>query len=327
MKKITILTIIIMIIGLIFMSNVSKAAVEDIQEKIKVSDTIGKKGEKVTVKITVTKDIQLDNDGLLLGFDKNNLKYDSSAVANVQNVMIMGGNRENHPAGPDGFSIALISTIADKATIKAGTELATITFEILEKMEVNQMLTLRHYKGATKTTLSTGMIKLKTDNQTEIPSNPSNPSNPSTPDNPKQDNDQKQDKIVYDMLEGKNSIWKNGKSKNLVFRSSAAFDKFVNVIIDENVVDKEYYITKSGSTIIEIKENYLKTLKGGAHKIIINSKDGSAEADFKVEQQGENTAKLLPKTGGEINPVVFALCIILAINIGVTLFLYRKNRR
>ena len=33
MKKITILTIIIMIIGLIFMSNVSKAAVEDIQEK------------------------------------------------------------------------------------------------------------------------------------------------------------------------------------------------------------------------------------------------------------------------------------------------------
>lgn len=148
--------------------------------------------------------------------------------------------------------------------------------------------------------------------------------NTNTPDNPKQDNEEKQDKTVYDILEGKNITWKNGKDKSLVFRSSADFDKFLNVTIDENIVDKEYYTIKSGSTIVEVKEAYLKTLKAGVHKISINSKDGRAEASFKVEQSEENTPKLLPKTGGEINTAILMLFVILVVNMGVTLFLHRK---
>ena len=96
--------------------------------------------------------------------------------------------------------------------------------------------------------------------------------NTNTPDNPKQDNEEKQDKTVYDILE----------------------------------------------------EAYLKTLKAGVHKISINSKDGRAEASFKVEQSEENTPKLLPKTGGEINTAILMLFVILVVNMGVTLFLHRK---
>ena len=143
-KNIIKLVIILITIGMIFTSNISKAAVQDIQGKLKVSDATGEEGENVTVKITVTSDIAEDNDSLLLEFDKTKLKYVSSDMANVQNMMVMGGNRENHESGPDGFAIAISSTVADKATIKEGTELAIITFKIMEGTKEDQTLNLVH---------------------------------------------------------------------------------------------------------------------------------------------------------------------------------------
>ena len=139
-KKITVLALTIILLSLVFMANTCKATAQDVQGKLSVSSVAGKAGEEVTIKIKVTSDILEDNDSLLLEFDKTKLEYKSSTTATIANLMIMGGNRENHPAGPDGFAIAISSTVADEVTIPAGTELATVTFKILEGTTNNQTL-------------------------------------------------------------------------------------------------------------------------------------------------------------------------------------------
>ncbi|MCI8621074.1 MAG: hypothetical protein HFJ50_04905 [Clostridia bacterium] len=330
LKRIIVLAIFLTMIGLIFACNICNAEVDDVKGKLKIDDINGKTGENINLKILVQEDMEIDNDGLLLEFNKEKLQYIKSSVATVPNAIIVGGNRENHPAGPDGFSIAITSSIEGKAKISAGTEIANITFKILENTETDEILTLVHYKGNTKTTIAQGKVLINKENdETQEPSNPTPTPAPTDTPEPSPEPTQKPDasepnKVVHEMIEGKESVWQNGKGKNLVFRSNANFADFVNVLIDNNVLDSKYYIAKSGSTLIEIKEEYLKTLKVGTHTITINSKTGSANANFKVEQSVENKPVELPKTGNTFVTVITIIFGILLINILITLLMYRK---
>ena len=153
------------------------------------------------------------------------------------------------------------------------------------------------------------------------------PTPTSTPDNEqKDDNANNTNKVNYKMIVGNNNTWSYGKSKNLVFCSNANFADFVSVSVDGEVINKENYNAKSGSTIIELKESYLKTLKEGIHKISINSKTGSAEANFKIEKTSETKLTKLPQTGSTMKPIIITLFIILILNIGVTGVMYYKAK-
>lgn len=160
-----------------------------------------------------------------------------------------------------------------------------------------------------------------------IPNNDSNDvNNTVNNDDNKDDNNQNSKNVSYEMLEGENLTWNYDRSKNLVFRSNADFADFLNVSIDGNVINKENYIAKEGSTIIELKEAYLKTIKSGTHEISINSKKGSAIATFKVIQAEENYPTILPQTGEELDLLMVIVGALLLINVGIATILYYKNK-
>ena len=84
------------------------------------------------------------------------------------------------------------------------------------------------------------------------------------------------------ITEGANAKWDVKTSKSVVFRSNADFSEFVKVLIDGKELDSKYYKATSGSTVIEIYSDYLKTLPAGEHSISIVSTNGHADTAFTV---------------------------------------------
>lgn len=94
------------------------------------------------------------------------------------------------------------------------------------------------------------------------------------------------------MLEGKDQKWENGSEETLRFRSSAAFEDFLKVLIDGKEVDQGNYLVYEGSTIVELKPDYLELLLEGEHTISIVSKSGTATAIFLIaKEKGVDVSK------------------------------------
>ena len=94
---------------------------------------------------------------------------------------------------------------------------------------------------------------------------------------------------AYKIIEGANSTWDETSEKPLTFRSDADFSKFVKVLLDGEILDPSNYTASSGSTIITLKPEFASTLKSGKHTIEIVSTDGSALANFYIEEAIANT--------------------------------------
>lgn len=94
----------------------------------------------------------------------------------------------------------------------------------------------------------------------------------------------------YDMLSGEHKVVSHG---NTWFQSAADMDKFLAVRINGQIVDPSNYTVSEGSTIIELKQEYVNTLNIDAdhHPLFeILSTDGWAECTMEI---GELTP-LLP---------------------------------
>lgn len=101
-------------------------------------------------------------------------------------------------------------------------------------------------------------------------------------------------KLLPEMIEGQSTSVSEGESKALVFRSSAAFDDFIRVEIDGQILDENNYTKKEGSTIIILDADYVEQLVAGQHIIAIVSTSGTATTNFTVT---ENQQVLAPVTG------------------------------
>ena len=95
---------------------------------------------------------------------------------------------------------------------------------------------------------------------------------------------------MVSMLEGEGQKWENGSEEIIRFRSSAAFEEFLKVLIDEKEVDLGNYLVYEGSTIVELKPDYLELLSEGEHTISIVSKSGTATAAFVIAKGKEADA-------------------------------------
>lgn len=110
----------------------------------------------------------------------------------------------------------------------------------------------------------------------------------------------------YNVIEGANSSWVQNADKTLTFRINGDLSKFVGIKVDDEWVDKENYTAASGSTIVTLKNEYLKTLSEGEHKIIFVYTDGEVSTNFEVKEYGEiyeNSSN--PKTGDTSNILVW----------------------
>lgn len=101
----------------------------------------------------------------------------------------------------------------------------------------------------------------------------------------------------YEILGGEKSTW-NGDSEGLTIRGSGEFTKFIGVKVNGIFLSEEYYVAKSGSTIITIRDSYLETLDAGVHTIEIVWTDGSAETTFIVLENDEEITP--PDTKDEV---------------------------
>lgn len=96
----------------------------------------------------------------------------------------------------------------------------------------------------------------------------------------------------YKFIEGANQTYTIDESKNATFRIDADYSLFTNkVYVDNKLVDSTNYDSKSGSTVITLKDEYLKTLSVGEHTLkVAFSDNGEAITKFtiKEKQQGTN---------------------------------------
>ena len=95
----------------------------------------------------------------------------------------------------------------------------------------------------------------------------------------------------YKFTEGANQTYTIDESKNATFRIDADYSLFTNkVYVDNKLVDSTNYDSKSGSTVITLKDEYLKTLSVGEHTLKVAFSDNrEAITKFTIKEKQQNT--------------------------------------
>ena len=103
----------------------------------------------------------------------------------------------------------------------------------------------------------------------------------------------------YKIVNGASQIVTENSGETVSFRSNCGIEKFVRLEIDEKLVDPENYILKEGSTIVELKPEYLATLEVGKHGVSIVSQDGTADTTLRITPQPEEEEETEKTTTGK----------------------------
>lgn len=145
-----------------------------------------------------------------------------------------------------------------------------------------------------------------------------------------------------EIIEGKDTNYEQTQKIDLVIKSNADFKDFESVLVDGKEIDKDNYTVKSGSTIVTLKADYLKTLSVGKHTVGIKSKSGIAETTITVANAGatassqtsdtttetaEDTNVIASPKTGDKTPIipVLMLMIISIVSVALTMKKLRCN--
>ena len=96
------------------------------------------------------------------------------------------------------------------------------------------------------------------------------------------------EKITYQVIEGSNQKYVISKNNEAIFRIDADYSKFESVYVDDELLSSENYTSKSGSTIITLKKDYVDSLSEGVHTLKVKFSDGEASTTFSVEKTIDN---------------------------------------
>lgn len=88
---------------------------------------------------------------------------------------------------------------------------------------------------------------------------------------------------AYQIVEGMNGKWTTNSNETLSFRADGDINKFLGVNLDGALVDPQNYTAVSGSTIVTLKEDYLRTLSAGTHQLTVVYNDGQCSTNFKIQ--------------------------------------------
>lgn len=89
-----------------------------------------------------------------------------------------------------------------------------------------------------------------------------------TPSDPSDNDD------IYHIIEGENGTYTRNSDGTLTFRADGDFSKFDGIKVDGRLIDPKNYTAVSGSTIVTLKADYLRTLSAGTHIITFLYNDG-----------------------------------------------------
>ncbi len=93
---------------------------------------------------------------------------------------------------------------------------------------------------------------------------------------------------TYDVIDGANSTWNSTSKDDLTVTVDVDCAKFVGVKVDGNVIDAKNYTVTEGSTIINLKQDYLSSLPNGNHELTIVFDDGEASTSFEIKATPNN---------------------------------------
>ena len=105
----------------------------------------------------------------------------------------------------------------------------------------------------------------------------------------------------YKIVNGASQTVTENSGETVSFRSNCGIEKFIRLEIDEKLVDPENYILKEGSTIVELKPEYLATLEVGKHGVSIVSQDGTADTTLRITPQPEEEEETEKTTMAKTN--------------------------
>lgn len=143
--------------------------------------------------------------------------------------------------------------------------------------------------------------------------------------------------IEYHFVSGQDSIYENA---DLVFKLDGEYDLLGKVLVNEQELDSKCYTALKGSTVITLKDEYLKTLSSGIYNITVTYKNGSSDTTtFKIEKkQDENISNVdeninndiqylekNPKTSDNILIYIVAFIIALVVVV-VAIVSIKKNK-
>ena len=133
------------------------------------------------------------------------------------------------------------------------------------------------------------------------------------------------EKIEYKVIEGAEQTYTIKEDTEARFRIDADYSLFNNkVYVDNVLVDSSNYTSKSGSTIITLKKEFVDTLSVGEHtlKVLFND-GGEAIATFNVARVTVPTDN--PQTGDNIGFYIISGIISIVGLVGAGIFYRRKQ--
>lgn len=160
--------------------------------------------------------------------------------------------------------------------------------------------------------------------------------------------------VAYTVTEGANGTV-SGEAGTYRIKVNGELEKFVSLYMDGNLVSPDNYTLESGSTIITLKAEFVRTLSEGNHSLRVNYINGFAETTLKVEETSDddsdndsdsndgsandttnqngtgnpdNSVKkdAVPKTGDR-TPIEWYMMLLLVSGIGIILTLKKRDRR
>ncbi|MEG0662077.1 MAG: hypothetical protein RR472_02250, partial [Anaerovoracaceae bacterium] len=98
--------------------------------------------------------------------------------------------------------------------------------------------------------------------------------------------------ILYNIIKNANGTYPPGSNKGYTFTCDGQYADYIETLCDGNKIPEKYLTVVSGSTIITIKPEYLKTLSEGKHTLKVVYKNGYASTNLTI---GEH--RTAPQTG------------------------------
>lgn len=96
---------------------------------------------------------------------------------------------------------------------------------------------------------------------------------------------------IYSVTTGEKAVLEYVYDKPFLIIANGDYDKFMNVMVDDETVVRLFYTVSRGSTEIRFSSEYLKTLSLGVHTVKFIFADGVATAEFEIKSIGAPPSK------------------------------------
>lgn len=107
----------------------------------------------------------------------------------------------------------------------------------------------------------------------------------------------------YLIIEGNSSKLNVDDNIDFTIKTNGPIDLFTGLKVDGKEISKDNYTVKSGSTIVTLKSNYLKTLTAGKHTITFMYQDAEVSGEFEILTNSSNnsTGQIIPSDNNNQN--------------------------